>query len=66
MEYSYVVLMYWDTQLQSGHLPGIEYSLMVCSVDVYIGTYLCVTIHKDCIYVICAVVPLQQIFSIYF
>ena len=59
MEYSYVVLMYWDTQLQSGHLPGIEYSLMLCSVDVYIGPYLCVAIDKDCIYIICAVVPLE-------
>ena len=59
MEYSYVVLMYWDTQLQSGHLPGIEYSLMLCSVDVYIGTYLCVAIDKDCIYIIRAVVPLE-------
>ena len=59
MEYSYVVLMYWDTQLQSGHLPGIEYSLMLCSVDVYIGTYLCVAIDKDCIYIICAVIPLE-------
>ena len=46
------------TQSQLCHLPEMLDSLILCSFDVYRN--LCVAIDKDCIYIVCAVVPLWE------